>query len=255
MLTNEQIQEFYDKGFIHIKNAFSREAAATMESVVWDLLAKKHQVKKSDPATWPTHVFKLQTLKTHEAFQAIGSDVTINVINDFFGNGRWKKPKDWGQFLVTFPEADTWTVPADWHIDYGYSTPLKPLKGLMVFSFFGDVPAQGGGTAVVQGSHRLIAKFMKRSPWLSGAKQRQSRLTFMKSDPWLKNLSSEDAVPDRMAEFMAKSQIIDGIPLRVRELTGKAGDIVVGHPLLLHAKALNCNVWPRFMCIQRIQED
>lgn len=253
MLTAEQRQQFDERGYVHIKGAFSRSAAEAMQALVWDTLAEKFGIQKDDSATWSkTDVFKLQALKERPEFKAIGSEITLGVIDDLLGKDSWKRPKDWGQFLVTFPEHTEWTVPEDWHIDFSYSPYTEPLIGLLMFSFFGDVAPQSGGTAVVCGSHRIIAQFIESQPNLLRQKKKNCRIALLKSDPWLVNLSSEESDGDRIATFMDTDHLINNIPVRVAELTGEAGDIVIGHPLLLHTKALNCGKCPRFMLVQRI---
>ena len=239
---------------MHIKAAFSQTAADAMQTLVWDFLDKRNNINKNDPTSWPKNVIlKLQELKTEAAFQAIGSDITISVINDLLGEDRWKKPKDWGQFLVTFPETDTWTIPSDWHTDFDFSPYTEPLSGLLLFSYFDDVAPQGGGTVAVRGSHRVIAQFMKNRPDLTQAKMKKRRLALLASDPWFEALSSNEPMPDRIAQFMHEDHLMNDIPVRVAELTGQAGDIVVAHPLLLHSRAFNSSDWPRFMCVQRIR--
>ncbi len=41
--------------------------------------------------------------------------------------------------------------------------------------------------------------------------------------------------------------------VRLSELTGDPGDIVIGHPWLLHSAAVNCGTQPRFLFLQRIK--
>ncbi len=56
---------------------------------------------------------------------------------------------------------------------------------------------------------------------------------------------------DRIAAFMESEMLVDGVPLRVVELTGKPGDMVFCHPLLVHCGAANRGGWPRFMRIKQ----
>ena len=56
----------------------------------------------------------------------------------------------------------------------------------------------------------------------------------------------------RIERFMDRVESVSGIPLQVVELTGEAGDVVLGHPWLLHATAPNCGTRTRMMCVQRI---
>jgi ectoine hydroxylase-related dioxygenase (phytanoyl-CoA dioxygenase family) len=45
--------------------------------------------------------------------------------------------------------------------------------------------------------------------------------------------------------------IVEGVPLRVVELTGEPGDMVVCHPAMVHCAAPNRGTWPRFMRIKQ----
>lgn len=44
---------------------------------------------------------------------------------------------------------------------------------------------------------------------------------------------------------------IDGVAVRVVELTGAPGDMVFCHPTIVHAVAPNCGAQPRFMRIKQ----
>ena len=257
MLLPEQHQEFDEKGFVRVKGAFSRAEARAMEDQVWTLLGEKYGALRGDSATWPVEsVSGLRVLKQLPVFQAIGSAATLDAIDCFLGKSRWQKSKGWGQFGVSFPEDSRWTVPTNWHTDFWFLHQTDAPFGLLVFSFLSDVGPSDGGTAVVAGSHQLVQRFVedieetKRHEML--APVRRGIEAFLSSDPWLAALSSDDANPDRIARFMDKEHVIDGIGVRVCELTGDAGDIIVGHPWLLHAIAPTCGTRPRFMCIARI---
>jgi hypothetical protein len=55
---------------------------------------------------------------------------------------------------------------------------------------------------------------------------------------------------DRIAAFMDRETTVDGVPLRVAELTGEPGDMVVCHPVMVHCVAPNRCTRPRFMRIK-----
>lgn len=255
MLSAEQRKEFNERGFLRIPGAFSRTEAAAMEDVVWEAVGNKYGACRTDPETWNLkYVSGLQYLRPHPAFQAIGGTVTREVINDLFGEGSWKKPKHWGQFLVSFPNKDhIWNVPIGWHTDFSFLASSTSLFGVMVFSFLADVAPRSGGTAVVAGSHRLVQRFIGTQPREILGNVRKSREAFMRSNPWLKSLASDGEMPDRIEQFMEAEHIIDGIPVQVCELTGESGDIILAHPWILHSGAPNCGNRPRFMLVQRIR--
>jgi ectoine hydroxylase-related dioxygenase (phytanoyl-CoA dioxygenase family) len=45
---------------------------------------------------------------------------------------------------------------------------------------------------------------------------------------------------------MSKGTSIDSVEVRVVEMTGEPGDVLLVHPMILHAPALNCSSSPRF---------
>jgi hypothetical protein len=255
MLTASQRAEFEGKGFVRVPGAFSREQAAAMEARVWRWLERKYGVSQSDPATWrdvaPTG---LQGLKRQGIFDPIGSEVTCGALDALLGPGGWQRPRDWGGFLVNFPGAGPWRVPSRvWHTDFGFCAPLERPHGALVLSFLSDVPRGAGGTLAVEGSPRVIRRFLAEHPRAVQAKMKNVRLALCDSDAWFRTLTSPDADPARSERLMETGAVIGGVPVRVVELSGEAGDLVIGHPWLLHAGAPNCGTQPRMMRVQRIR--
>ena len=56
----------------------------------------------------------------------------------------------------------------------------------------------------------------------------------------------------RVRRFMDQTTDVNGFPVRIIELTGKPGDAMIGHPLLMHCPAPNCADVPRFMRVCEI---
>ena len=162
--------------------------------------------------------------------------------------------------MVTFPEAgkteSDWTVPTRvWHTDFGFAGPLDRVYGLLMFSFMSDVPPRSGATLVVAGSPRLIARHVATQKREDLSKMKVARKAFLRSDPWLEALTSDPDAPDRVERFMETEHRIDDIPVQVAELSGEAGEIIVGHPWLLHAAGTaNCGQGPRLMRVQRLHK-
>ncbi|MEN8158522.1 MAG: phytanoyl-CoA dioxygenase family protein [Myxococcota bacterium] len=253
MLTTEQIAEFEERGFVRIPGAFPREEAEALEGRVWRWLEKKRGISAEAADTWPEgQIWGLQELKSLGT-NVIGTDATRGAIDGLLGSGHWKQPRDWGGLLITFPSAGTWRVPHRvWHTDFDYVGSLERPVGALVFSFVSDVPPGAGGTAVVEGSPHLVARFLAAHPRASFKKMRNLRRALLASEPWLVGLSSGDEDPRRNDRLMQDGAVIDGHPVRVAELSAEAGDLVIGHPWLLHAGAPNCGSRPRMMCVQRI---
>ena len=64
--------------------------------------------------------------------------------------------------------------------------------------------------------------------------------------------SKDDDDPGRIEQFMVKEKTISGVPLRVTELTGKPGEVILGHPWLLHSSSPSYGQCPRIMRVQRL---
>jgi ectoine hydroxylase-related dioxygenase (phytanoyl-CoA dioxygenase family) len=65
--------------------------------------------------------------------------------------------------------------------------------------------------------------------------------------PWLRGLWEPGDCGDRIQRYMSDGTVIDGVPLRVAELTGEPGDVVLMHCDCFHAAAPNRLAKPRMM--------
>lgn len=247
-LTAGQLEAFDRDGFVRIQRAF--DGSALMEDRMWTFFARRG-AKRHDPSTWPNGEARhLQKLLGDAVFMPIGGRGTTAAIDDLLGAGRWERPRHWGEFLVTFPDrARRWTVPTLWHTDAAYDDPLDPPLGVIVLSYINRVEHHGGGTLVVAGSHRLVAQFVARQSAI-GEKSAVTRKAFYQSHPWLHELITPNDVLGRSARLSAGATI-DGVHVRVIELTAEPGDIVIAHPLIAHCISPNCAEQPRFMRIIR----
>jgi hypothetical protein len=121
-----------------------------------------------------------------------------------------------------------------------------------VVSFIGSVEPRGGGTLILSGSPRLLIQQERELP----ASQRHGSITtlrerFRRSHPWLMALTGQAPSPDdRIGAFMDRETVVDGVPVRVVELTGEPGDMVFCHPVMVHCAAANRSARPRFMRIK-----
>jgi hypothetical protein len=217
-------EHFEIHGWVRVPGAFSPEAAAAMRDVVWSALRAKG-IERDDPTTWtqerPDH---LQHLKSDPAFRAVGSDTTIAAIDDLLGGQPWTTPKDWGAFFLVFPTPHrTWSpATSGWHLDAAYTGPLHPPKGLKVHAMFGDVAPRAGGMNIIDASHRVVHEWFRQHPHPPGTRAAKLRTSLLAGAP------------------------LDDLP--VMENTARAGDVILMHPLLLHAPPVaHCGPEPRFL--------
>lgn len=243
------MDHFAAHGWVRIAGAFGAEDAAAMREATWRAL-EAVGIRRGDPSTWtrerPDH---LQHLKRDPAFAAVGSDRTIAAIDEVLEGQVWHRPKDWGAFFLVFPTPGrAWSVPSTgWHCDADYGGPLSPPSGVKVHAMYGDVAPRAGGMNILSGSHRLVHRWFEQDP--PAAPQRGATMRkAVHRHPYLRALCTPGDDAARTARFHEQVEDVDGIPLQVVENTASAGDVILMHPLLLHAPpTAHLGGTPRFL--------
>jgi hypothetical protein len=244
---DETFGHFREHGWMRVRAAFSVEEAAAMRAAAWNTLAKTG-ISRTDPSTWTRErPEQLQAAKHHPAFRVVGSARLLEAIDIVLGGQAYETPKNWGALFLAFPSPHAWTIPSQgWHADASYVSALYPPAGVRTHALFGNVAPRAGGTLIVSGSHRLVHKYFTDNPPPPGARGADYR-RLLHSHPYLHDLQTEGNADERAARFMDRVEEHDGIPLRVVENTGMAGDVIVLHPLVLHVATSNNSSAPRFL--------
>jgi hypothetical protein len=232
---------FQEHGYVRLDRAFARTAPG-MAAALWTELARRHGIERDRPDTWiggrPRGLSGLRP-----TFAALATPAVVAAVDELAGADR-PEPFSWGDPLVTFPEAGVWDVPAaGWHLDF----PARSALRLKWLGYLEPVAAGGGGTVVLAGSHRLVANLL---PGLAPADPGRSpavRDAIFGTHPWLRDLRRPGDPADRIARLMDEGADVDGVRVRVVELTGEPGDVVFLHPHLFHAPAPNRSAAPRLM--------
>ena len=253
VLTPADIQRFERDGYVVVRQAFSPADALAMERQWWRELEGTYGIRRDDRSSWRQIPGDLKAAKRDPIQAKILTGRVRGVLDDLLGPAAWPPPRDWGRPLVTFPEPGAWEVPARlWHWDNPCELHLDHPRALFVVSFIGPVAPGGGGTVIISGSPRLLIQQERR---LHPGRPREfgARLweRFHRCDPWLMALTGQVPSPAaRIAAFMDTETTVDGVPLRVTELTGEPGDMVFCHPVMVHCAAQNRGTRPRFMRIK-----
>ena len=252
-LTPADLQRFERDGYVVIRQAFSRADGLAMERRWWRELEDTRGIRRDDRSGWRQIPGDLKAAKRDPIQARILTERVRGAFDDLLGPAAWPAPRDWGRAIVTFPGPGAWDVPArHWHWDNPCEPHLDRPRGLLVISFIGPVAPRGGGTLILSGSPRLLTQQERRIP----ADQRPGPGAlpwdrFHRSHPWLMALTGLAPSPaDRIAAFMDAETTVEGVPLRVVELTGEPGDMVVCHPVMVHCAATNRGPRPRFMRIK-----
>lgn len=243
MLTADQHDEFRATGLLRLEGALPQAAAEAMRGRLWEFLASRHAIQRDERSTWTVEKPTGFQPVTHSgAFRAVGGDPLCAALDALFGAGQWARPRWWGRPLVTFPGSGPWELPArEWHFDFmPASAGQRPVQ---FFAFLSQVRPRGGGTLALAGSHRLVAPYLGLGEAFRMPRVRAS----LAAHPWLRGLWEPGEGGDRIQRYMNDGTVIDGVPLRVAELTGEPGDVILMHCDCFHAAAPNRLAEPRMM--------
>jgi len=253
VLSSAQRDEFDRRGLLRLPATIPAAQVAAMRQRVWQHLLDAHAIRPGRPETWTVRLpAQFQKLTATGAFDAMATGRLKAAIDHLLGPGQWKPPAHWGRPLVTFPDSGTaWDVPADgWHLDSPDN--MDELTMLVVFAHLAPVRPRGGGTLVITGSHRLATASGSRADVPARSAEVKAYLRTL--HPWLRDLW-KGGEAGRIHRYLVEGAVIDGVHVRVEELTGEPGDAVIMHPRLLHAMAPNSLDGPRMMLLQFLRRE
>ena len=220
VLTESQAQHFLDTGFVVIEGAFSREAAQKYTDRAWTRLG----YSPDDPSTWEQALIHMPTIETFpiSTFAPRAWGAICDLLS---GEERINMERaHWGDaFILNLrygadePYREPSPTAGGFHIDGDFFRHFldSPEQGLLTIVIWSDILPKSGGTFVALDSVPKIARHLAAHP--------------------------EGVLPNNTG-----SQLISECQ-QFMELTGKAGDVVLLHPFILHASSQNPSGRPRFI--------
>ncbi len=220
MLHHEQVESFLRRGFCVVEQAFTGAQAEAVRDCVWAHMESKRGILRHDPSTWPD-VYDIEEHLREPVVLDCFTDRLATAIEELLGQGRWAGERRWGFWPVNFSvgASEPYRIPdLGWHIDGNWfrHTLDSPHQGLLVVGLFSDIEPRGGGTIIAQGSHRQTARVLAQHP--------------------------EGLTHQQLFDLVLTEPLGDFL-----ELTGRAGDVVLGHPFLFHTRGFNHLGQPRFI--------
>ena len=217
-LSRPQLEEFVERGWTRLEGAFSPAVA----TAVREDLGVRIGIDLERPEQWTRPRVWLQELLTDSPYTDALTARFASAVDQLVGPGRWEMARAMGWWPVTFPGFDA-DYGDDWHIEGGWfhHHVWSPEQALLTLFCFSTVEPGGGGTLLVEGSHHLAARIL-----------------------W-------EAEPDGLAADDFDEPLNAALDRRgwpgVFEVVAGEGDVVLAHPLLLHASNPNRGKRPRVM--------
>jgi hypothetical protein len=223
-LSDSQIQQFIEQGFVKIENAFSKEIAAECRAILW----RDTGLNPDDPQTWTQSVVWLGNYTQKSFTDAANTPILRAALDQLIGENRWAPCVSVGSFPVRFPSEesagdDGWHVeasfPGDVPEDYLQWRINVESKGraLLMLMLFSDVGERNAPTRIRLGSHLEAARILEPHG--------EKGLAFME-------LAAKLDATKNCEQILA---------------TGEAGTVYLCHPFLVHAAQAHHGTNPRFM--------
>jgi hypothetical protein len=216
VLTADEIESFVVDGFVAIRGAVPDDVIAACQGVVWAELGKLGVT--ADPASWAEPVVRVSCPEGGPFVDAGTRPVVWEACDQLIGGADrwWRRPGVGGTLPVRFPsERD----PADagWHIEASYAEDggmrvnhRSRARGLLALYLLTDVDEASAPTRLRPGSHLDAARVL--GPAGDAGM------------PWLEAAQAAAAATEHLPTALA---------------TGRAGDVFLCHPFLVHAAS-----WP-----------
>lgn len=226
-LSAEQVESFVRDGFVRIPEAFSRTVAEAGRAELWRLAG----VDPNDPAGWTRPVIRVEGSGAEPFRQAANTERLRVAFDQLVGAGRWLPRLGLGSFPIRFPHPDE---PGDdgWHLDASFSGGANGTeyrinlrsrgRALLMLFLFTDVGEEDAPTRIKVGSHRDVP-------------------------PFLADAGEEGREFFELCRAMDEAGRLNAPDRPVALATGRAGDVYLCHPFLVHAAQPHRGSRPRII--------
>jgi hypothetical protein len=219
VLSEADVEHFITRGYVVLRDAFPAHVAAGVREALW----RRLKLSPNEPTAWQKAVIHLQEDFSDPPFSQAFTERLYGAYDDVVGEGRYRRHTALGWWPIAFPgfEAPPWQAPVGgWHVDgiqFHHHIDSRD-QGLLPIFLFSDIGPGDGGTAVDAGSHLRTARILAA------------------------------AEPDGLAVGELCKRMNEIPPVSPVEMTGRAGDVVLLHPFMLHARSPNTGRSVRFIC-------
>jgi hypothetical protein len=213
---------FVRDGFVRVDQAVPAEVVDACVSLLWNEI----DAVPDDPGTWTRPVYWVGSMAQPPFAEAARAPVLLDALDVLVGPGRWQPRGELGAFPLRFPHVEE-PDDAGWHIEGSYTPPGETSyftnvhsshRALLMLFLFTDVGEHDAPTRIRAGSHLDVPRVLRR-------------------------------YGDRGASGVVLSPEVDAATAHrpVALATGRAGDVFICHPFLVHAAQPHHGTRPRFM--------
>lgn len=242
VISQQGLEQFEQEGFVHIPQALAPEYVEAVRDYTWAYFREHAGMLREELSTWRNVDLNKKLID-----KAVGKPITERLkaaLDQLLGSNQWQL-SSYGGLLPSGPvyPLDEWKLRTDlWHTDDDPCSFMGELSEVMLFSFYSSVKAREGGTLALSGSHRLIKQVQHLFQNYPNIRD------FTRSHPYLRRLCNGNPIEPADAErFMNEPSEVHDVTVRVVELTGEPGDVVICHRMLFHGVNMNCGSEPRLM--------
>jgi hypothetical protein len=215
------LDAFVRDGYVAIRGAVDAGTAAACRELIWAAMERRG-VRWNDPGRWPPLVQGMDDLAGEPFVAAYLAPALTAAYDELIGPGRWERSVrsvDLGESVVVRFPAEDERANAGYHIEGSYAPPggdpgagwvniRSRARGLLALFLFTDVGRDDAPTRLLCGSHLAVPQFL--APY-------------------------GEAGTDSDADFWRPSTLC----LTAAHATGKAGDVFLCHPFMVHTAT-----WP-----------
>ena len=214
------LDAFVRDGYVAIRGAVDACTVAGCRELIWAAMERRG-VRRDDPGSWPPLVEGMDDLAGEPFAAAYLAPALAAAYDELIGPGRWERsvrPADLGETVVVRFPAEDERANAGYHIEGSYAAPdgsgagwvniRSRARGLLVLFLLTDVGRYDAPTRLLCGSHLAVPRFL--APY-------------------------GEAGTDSDADFWRPSTLC----MTAAHATGKAGDVFLCHPFMVHTAT-----WP-----------
>jgi hypothetical protein len=214
------LDAFVRDGYAAVRGAVDAGTVAACRDLIWAALERRG-VRRDNPGGWPPLVQGMDDLAGEPLLAAYLAPRLTAAYDELIGPGRWERSvrsADIGESVVVRFPAEDERANAGYHIEGSYAAPdgssaywvniRSRNRGLLVLILFTDLGRHDAPTRLLCGSHLAVPRFL--APY-------------------------GEAGTDADAEFWRPSTLC----MTVAHATGKAGDVFLCHPFMVHTAT-----WP-----------